>query len=98
MAFDFFNISGALFVEESTGEKIRNSAQGVFMMMTNGVGAVLGNVAAGYAIKIFFTGSNGSQEWPAIWYTFAIYALIVAVLFMVLFKYKHTPKNKLELS
>jgi MFS transporter, NHS family, xanthosine permease len=98
MAFDFFNISGALFVEEATGEKIRNSAQGVFMMMTNGVGAVLGNVAAGYAIKIFFTRSNGSLDWPSIWYTFAIYALIVAILFMVLFKYKHTPKKKLELS
>lgn len=93
MAFDFFNISGALFVEESTGEKIRNSAQGVFMMMTNGIGAVLGNVLAGYAIKIFFTDANGAQDWQGIWFSFSMYALIIAVLFVIFFKYKHEPKK-----
>ncbi len=93
MAFDFFNISGALFVEKATDEKIRNSAQGVFMMMTNGVGAVLGNISAGYAIKFFFTDAQGNKEWPAIWFTFAVYALVVGLMFAVLFKHKHRPED-----
>jgi NHS family xanthosine MFS transporter len=55
MAFDFFNISGSLFVETTTDKKIRSSAQGLFMMMTNGFGAVFGSYAAGWAIDKFFT-------------------------------------------
>ena len=57
MAFDFFNISGSLFVESNTDSKIRSSAQGLFMMMTNGVGAVLGSLTSGWAIDRFFTKS-----------------------------------------
>ncbi|MBN9338380.1 MAG: MFS transporter, partial [Chryseobacterium sp.] len=55
MAFDFFNISGSLFVETTTDKKIRSSAQGLFMMMTNGFGAVFGSYIAGWAIDKFFT-------------------------------------------
>ncbi len=93
MAFDFFNISGALFVDQTTNQSIRNSAQGVFVMMTNGFGAVIGNISAGYAIKMFFTDSSGNYIWQSIWFAFAIYALVIAVLFMVLFKYKHNPEE-----
>jgi len=57
MAFDFFNISGSLFVETQTDPKNRSSAQGLFMMMTNGVGAVLGSFTSGWAIERFFTKS-----------------------------------------
>jgi len=100
MAFDFFNISGALFVEKNTDSKIQSSAQGVFMLMTNGIGAVLGNLIAGQVITKWFepngvkTWSIGSFENPVllnIWFIFAAYALIVAILFAFIFKYKHNP-------
>ena len=89
MAFDFFNISGSLFIETSTDNRIRSSAQGLFMMMTNGVGAILGSLVSGYAIQAYFTDAAGNKMWPEIWTAFAIYALIIAVLFFVLFKHKH---------
>lgn len=91
MAFDFFNISGSLFVETETDSAIRSSAQGLFMMMTNGVGAFLGSKISGYVIDRYFTSTGGDKEWHNIWLAFAAYALVVAVLFLVLFKYKHDP-------
>jgi NHS family xanthosine MFS transporter len=92
MAFDFFNISGSLFVETSTDSKMRSSAQGLFMMMTNGVGAILGSVISGIIIDQFFTHDN-AKDWNGIWITFALYSLVIALLFMVLFKYKHKPEE-----
>ncbi len=89
MAFDFFNISGSLFIETSTDHRIRSSAQGLFMMMTNGVGAILGSLISGYAIQKYYTDAAGNKMWPEIWTAFAIYSLIIAVLFFVLFKHKH---------
>ncbi|WP_320052838.1 nucleoside permease [uncultured Acetobacteroides sp.] len=91
MAFDFFNISGSLFVETTTDSKIRSSAQGLFMMMTNGFGAVMGSLSSGFIIDRFFT-SNGHKDWHGIWLTFAIYALVVAILFSIFFKHKHKPE------
>ena len=96
MAFDFFNISGSLFVETTTDSKIRSSAQGLFMMMTNGVGAFLGSRISGWMIDRFYTTANGDKQWQGIWLVFAIYALIVAVLFAIFFKHKHDPKANLE--
>lgn len=89
MAFDFFNISGSLFIETSTDHRIRSSAQGLFMMMTNGVGAIMGSLVSGYAIQTYFTDAEGNKMWQEIWLSFAIYALIVAILFFILFKHKH---------
>lgn len=130
MAFDFFNISGSLFVETTASPAIRSSAQGLFMMMTNGFGAVMGSLVSGWMIDKYFTNSfsnigelagylkstpedvgllkivsehfkatvagDGSlsvpvaiRDWPHIWFAFAIYALIVAVLFAILFRHKH---------
>jgi NHS family xanthosine MFS transporter len=86
MAFDFFNISGSLFIESSTSAKIRSSAQGLFMMMTNGFGAILGSSISGYVIQIYFTDPSGVKNWSQIWISFAIYAMVVAVLFLFLFK------------
>ena len=91
MAFDFFNISGSLFVETTTDPKIRSSAQGLFMMMTNGFGAFLGSKISGIVIDKFYTNPEG-KDWHGIWLAFAIYALIVAVLFAIFFKHKHDPK------
>jgi NHS family xanthosine MFS transporter len=92
MAFDFFNISGSLFIETSTDSKIRSSAQGLFMMMTNGFGAVFGSYASGWIINEYFV-SNGIKDWHTIWLSFAIYALIIAIAFAFLFKHKHNPKE-----
>lgn len=92
MAFDFFNISGSLFVETTTDSSIRSSAQGLFMMMTNGVGAFLGSKISGWLINEFYTSPGGDREWQGIWLAFATYALVVAILFAVLFKHKHDPK------
>lgn len=91
MAFDFFNISGSLFIETQTSPKIRASAQGLFMMMTNGVGAILGSMISGWVIEHFFTNPDNSLQWKNIWLSFAGYALVVAVLFMILFKDKKDP-------
>jgi NHS family xanthosine MFS transporter len=95
MAFDFFNISGSLFVETQSEPGIRASAQGVFMMMTNGFGAFLGSWISGMIIDAFFKISDDPKtimfDWPGIWTTFAIYSLVVAILFAVLFRHKHNP-------
>lgn len=132
MAFDFFNISGSLFVETNTDDKIRASAQGLFMMMTNGFGAVLGSFTSGWLIDKYFTKSftteqdlanffhtevgnthltsyisnqkvevvNGIfnqpiffKDWTNIWLTFAGYALVIAILFAIMFKHKHDPNQ-----
>lgn len=95
MAFDFFNISGSLFVETSTDSKIRSSAQGLFMMMTNGFGAVLGSFTSGWAIEQFFT-HDGTRDWHTIWLAFAGYSLVIAILFAVFFKHKHDPNEILN--
>lgn len=92
MAFDFFNISGSLFVETTTDARIRSSAQGLFMMMTNGLGAFLGSKVSGYVIDKFYTNENGAKDWHHIWLAFAGYALVVAILFVIMFKHKHDPK------
>jgi NHS family xanthosine MFS transporter len=92
MAFDFFNISGSLFVETTTDKKMRSSAQGLFMMMTNGFGAILGSIISGNLIEKFFT-HNGLKDWPSIWYSFAGYALVITILFAIFFKHKHEPEK-----
>lgn len=95
MAFDFFNISGALYVEQNTDESIQSSAQGLFMLMTNGVGAVLGNIVAGMVITKWFEDPvTLVKNWPGIWMTFAAYSMVVAILFLIFFKYKHVPEDK----
>jgi NHS family xanthosine MFS transporter len=97
MAFDFFNISGSLFVETETSPAIRASAQGLFMMMTNGVGAVLGSLISGLVIQHYFTNADNTKDWHGIWISFALYALVVAFLFFLLFKHKHVA-NKQEIN
>lgn len=96
MAFDFFNISGSLFIETSTDPSIRSSAQGLFMMMTNGFGAVLGSSVSGFVIDKYFT-LNGTKDWYSIWISFAIYALFIAIAFAFLFKHKHKDKELVSL-
>ncbi len=91
MAFDFFNISGSLYVESQSDPGIRASAQGLFMVMSNGFGAFLGSRISGIVIDNFFTLGNGQFDWKGIWLTFAAYSLIVAVLFAILFRHKHDP-------
>jgi len=98
MAFDFFNISGSLFVETTTDFKIRSSAQGLFMMMTNGFGAIMGSLLSGWLIQEFFTHENGDKMWHEIWLVFAIYALVIALLFSVMFKHKHDPEAVADLT
>lgn len=93
MAFDFFNISGSLFVETQCDPVIRASAQGLFMMMTNGFGAVMGSSLSGIIIQKYFTDANNNKDWHSIWLTFAAYALVIAILFIAVFKHKHEPEK-----
>jgi len=92
MAFDFFNISGSLFVETSTDASIRSSAQGLFMMMTNGVGAWLGSKISGWIIGAYFLFPDGKTNWHDTWLAFAAYSLVIGILFLIFFKHKHDPK------
>ncbi|MBR6893257.1 MAG: MFS transporter [Bacteroidaceae bacterium] len=98
IAFDFFNISGSLFVDQETDLNIRSSAQGLFMMMTNGFGASIGMLLAGQIVNHYTHGEvvNGEfytlGDWTTCWYIFAGYALVVAILFFFLFQYKHQKK------
>ena len=87
MAFDFFNISGSLFVEKEANVKIRASAQGLFMLMTNGIGAFLGGELSGMVVDHFT--KNGVKDWQSIWFSFATYALVLGIIFPLVFKYKH---------
>lgn len=95
VAFDFFNISGSLFVDKETDLNIRNSAQGLFMMMTNGLGATVGTLSAQAVINKYVydltdaTPLQTAEGWSTCWYIFAGYALVVLLAFTVLFKYKH---------
>jgi len=93
MAFDFFNISGSLFVETTTDPSIRSSAQGVFVMMTNGFGAYLGTIVSSWAINKFFILDSGATDWQGAWLAFATYAFVIMVLFAMLFKHKHDPSD-----
>ncbi len=93
VAFDFFNVSGSLFVDKETDISIRSSAQGLFMLMTNGLGATIGSLGAKEVINHFVYSSDvpeiQSTGWTTSWYIFAGYALVVAIAFALLFKYKH---------
>lgn len=97
IAFDFFNVSGSLFVDAETDKSIRSSAQGVFMMMTNGFGATIGMLVAGEIVnRNVFSVTDPMERlagWETSWYIFAIYALVVMILFAVIFKYKHKPEK-----
>jgi NHS family xanthosine MFS transporter len=89
MAFDFFNISGSLFVETETDNKFRSSAQGLFILLTNGVGALIGGYTSGLIVD-YYT-NESTRDWPVIWLVFAGYALVLGILFWFIFKYKHNP-------
>lgn len=99
VAFDFFNISGSLFVDKETSLDIRNSAQGLFMMMTNGLGASIGTLSAQMVIDRYVNSLGANADpmavwhgWNTCWYLFAGYALVVAVAFAIMFRYKHEPE------
>ncbi|MBQ9466061.1 MAG: MFS transporter [Muribaculaceae bacterium] len=90
VAFDFFNVSGALYVETQVDESIRSSAQGLFMVMTNGIGATIGTLSAQAVVNHFvYSQTEPAAQiagWQSAWYTFAVYALVVAVAFYLIFK------------
>ena len=95
MAFDFFNISGSLFVEREADKKIRASAQGLFMLMTNGIGAIIGSFVSGWVVQSHTVGDV--TDWKAVWLLFASYAFVLAIIFPFIFKYKHIPaKDEIE--
>ncbi|MDD4610267.1 MAG: MFS transporter, partial [Bacteroidaceae bacterium] len=96
VAFDFFNVSGSLYVNEMTDKSIRSSAQGLFVIVTNGFGATLGTLGAQYVVDAFTHDEMGFRvgDWPTVWFIFAGYSLVVAIAFAILFKYKHDPSKK----
>ena len=101
VAFDFFNVSGGIFVDKECDPNIKASAQGLFMLMTNGLGATIGTLAAGAIVNSLchwtedgFLVGNTPGSWSTAWFIFAAFALVVAVSFMFLFKYKHERTDK----
>lgn len=99
MAFDFFNVSGSLFVDQEADPSLRSSAQGLFFLMTNGIGATIGTLSAQWVVNRFtrpltIDGTTYTVgDWSTVWYIFAAYALVVAMLFALVFKYKHQPEK-----
>lgn len=95
VAFDFFNISGSLFVNKETDVAIRSSAQGLFMIMTNGIGATIGTLGAQAVVnRLVYSQQNAAAQvagWSQSWLIFAGYALVVALIFALVFRYKHDP-------
>ncbi|MGK9175032.1 nucleoside permease [Yokenella regensburgei] len=89
-AFDFFNISGSVFVEKEVNPAIRASAQGMLLMMTNGFGCILGGMASGKVVEMYTVA--GVTDWKTVWLIFAAYSVVLAFAFMALFKYKHVPQ------
>ena len=102
VAFDFFNVSGAMFVQQEAPKSMQGSAQGLFMLMTNGIGASVGTWIAGKVVNHYCTWEGGhlvsrpefADGWQNTWFIFAGYALVVAISFMILFRYKHD-RNKM---
>ena len=90
VAFDFFNVSGAMFVDQTCSPSIKASAQGLFMLMTNGLGATIGTLAAGEIVNHFCTWQDGDLQgdWRTCWFIFASFALVVAVSFALVFRPK----------
>ena len=89
VAFDFFNISGALYVDRNTSTDIRSSAQGLFMIMTNGFGASIGTIVAQEVVNHYVYSQPEAAQiagWQTCWFIFAAYALVVLVLFNFCFK------------
>lgn len=92
VAFDFFNISGSLFIDKETTTSMRSSAQGIFILMTNGVGATVGTLGAQAVVNSYIDMDSSlpqNEQWSHVWFIFAAYALVVAMAFAVLFRYKH---------
>lgn len=109
VAFDFFNISGSLYVNENTSGDMRSSAQGLFMIMTNGLGATIGTLGAQAVVdrfvpaevevdKVVTNGVSIAEGWSNTWLIFAGYALVVALLFMLLFRYKHDRNKQMDIN
>ena len=109
VAFDFFNISGSLYVNENTSGEMRSSAQGLFMIMTNGIGATVGTLGAQAVVNrlvpatesvdgVVTNGLSVVEGWSTTWLAFAGYALVVALLFMVLFRYKHDANKQMDIN
>ncbi len=102
VAFDFFNVSGAMFTQQEAPKSMQSSAQGLFMLMTNGIGASVGTWIAGKIVMHncdwqggYLLSRTGIENgWQTTWFIFAAYALVVAVAFAVLFKYKHVPADR----
>ena len=104
VAFDFFNVSGAMFVQQEAPKSLQGSAQGLFMLMTNGIGASVGTWIAGKVVNHFCTWEGGhlvsraEYGWESTWFIFAGYALVVALLFMMLFRYKHDRNREMNIN
>ncbi len=106
VAFDFFNVSGAMFVQQEAPASMQGSAQGLFMLMTNGIGASVGTYIAGRIVDTYCVWEGGhlisrpefANGWQTTWFIFAGYALVVALTFWVLFRYKHDPNKMININ
>jgi len=98
VAFDFFNVSGGIFVDQECEPSIKASAQGLFMMMTNGLGATIGTLAAGGIVNTYCQWENGflNGDWQTCWFIFASFALVVGICFALVFKPEQKPIKEIK--
>ena len=87
VAFDFFNVSGGIYVYQKCEPSVKASAQGLFMMMTNGIGATIGTLAAGDIVNYYCIWQDGylQGDWTTCWFIFSLFAFVVAILFALVF-------------
>ena len=84
ICYDFFFVTGQIYVDKKANKEIRASAQGFITLITYGIGIGLGSIISGKIVDLFT--SETIKNWPYIWWTPAIFASVVALLFAITFK------------
>jgi nucleoside transporter len=91
ICYDFFFVTGQMYVDQCAGARIRAAAQGFFAFVTNGAGLFIGAWLSGRIVQAYSV--NGGHDWQAIWMIPAVGAAAILVVFAVLFR---PPRQEVE--